>query len=162
MACKAWASRATPAAAGVYSFGLQLSDAQDPPSSAIRAFSLAVYDPLADDDFDGIPNEVEGTADPDEDGIPNYLDLDSDGDGIPDSVEGIGDPDGDGILNYLDLDSDGDGVPDAVEFALGTNPYDPDNPTDVPAPWWPVAAGLLVTGIVVLGLRQRRAGTGKP
>jgi len=179
-----------PTEVGAYSFGLQLSDAQEPPSTVILGFSLAVYEPLADSDYDGIPNDVEGTddpdgdgipnyldpdsdgdgipdateltADPDEDGIPNYLDLDSDGDSIPDSVEGIGDPDGDGILNFLDLDSDGDGVPDAVEYALGTNPYDPDNPTDVPAPWWPVAAGLLVTGIVVLALRRRRAGTGKP
>lgn len=86
-----------------------------PAESTIRGFSLAVYDPLADNDSDGIPNYVEGTDDPDGDGLQNYVDPDSDGDRTPDATGLTGDPDGDGIPNYLDLDSDGDGIPDAVE-----------------------------------------------
>jgi hypothetical protein len=104
-----------PTQVGAYSFGLQLTDAQSPAASVIRGFSLAIVDPHADNDFDGIPNDVEGTDDPDGDGLQNYVDPDSDGDGIPDATELTGDPDGDGIPNYLDLDSDDDGIPDAVE-----------------------------------------------
>lgn len=73
---------------------------------------------------------------------------DADGDGIPDAVEGTGDPDGDGIPNYLDTDSDNDGVSDALEHALGTDPYDVDNPTELPISPWPlVFALLLVAGV---------------
>ncbi len=78
-----------------------------------------------DDDYDGIPNSVEGcgagTKDTDGDSIPDYLDTDSDNDGVPDSVEARGNPnfppdsDGDGLMDYLDPDSDNDGVPDGEE-----------------------------------------------
>ena len=82
---------------------------------------------------------------------------DADGDGIPDSVEGSGDPDNDGIPNFLDTDSDGDGADDSVELALGTDPYDINNPTLVPLIAWPAALTLLLTGALVLaGVRVRR------
>ncbi len=99
--------------------------------------------PLADADFDGIPNGVEeddlgsnpysadsdgdgildgdevgdpaDATDTDNDGVPDILDTDDDGDGIDTAVEGGFDSDGDGIPNHLDLDSDGDGVSDADE-----------------------------------------------
>jgi hypothetical protein len=126
----------TPTVVGAYSFGLCLSDSQSPAASETRAFSIAVYDPLADSDGDGISDPVEGSGDPDGDGIPNYLDLDSDGDGIPDEAEWVGDGttldphtdvDGDGIPNFLDLDSDGDGIPDAVE-RIGDGTADDPHP----------------------------------
>ena len=157
----------TPTAAGFYSFGLCLSDAQTPAASETHAFSLLVND--LDSDGDGIPDGVEGTDDPDGDGIPNYLDPDSDGDGIPDAVEWIGngtaqhphsDVDGDGVPNFLDLDSDGDGVPDTVEYVFGHNPYDADDtPPEVPlaAPWalLVLLLALGITGVVlVTALRQ--------
>jgi hypothetical protein len=72
---------------------------------------------------------------------------DSDGDGIPDSVEGASDPDHDETPNYLDLDSDDDGVPDALEHALGSDPYDPDNPTELPVGTW---AGALVAAVALI------------
>ncbi len=76
---------------------------------------------------------------------------DADGDGIPDAVEGTADPDGDGIPNYLDTDSDNDGVSDADEHAFGTDPYDVDNPTELPiSPRLLMFALLLVAGV---GLR---------
>ena len=71
---------------------------------------------------------------------------DMDGDGIPDTIEGTGDADGDGTPNFMDLDSDNDGAPDALEWALGTDPYDPLNPTQVPVHAWPVMAVLLGFG----------------
>ncbi len=69
----------------------------------------------ADEDQDGIPDDVEGMEDFDNDGLPNFQDIDSDGDGILDADEKLQDPDMDGKPAYLDLDSDGDGVPDAIE-----------------------------------------------
>ena len=81
---------------------------------------------------------------------------DSNGDGILDTTEGTGDPDGDSIPNFMDPDSDGDGVPDSVEWALGTDPYDPDNPTQVPVYAWPVLAVLLAFGAYVVRRRVRR------
>jgi len=74
-------------------------------------------------------------ADNDNDGVPDNLDLDDDNDGIPDSVEGTGDADGDGVVNAFDLDSDNDGVFDlheawpgnrALDFAAGDLGYDTD------------------------------------
>ena len=101
------------------------------------------FDPLGDDDGDGILNGDEGQDDIDGDGIPNYQDTDVDGNGLLDVVDGTGDadsdgtpdykdtdddgdyisdidegfedPDGDGIPNYLDEDSDGDGITDVFE-----------------------------------------------
>ena len=70
---------------------------------------------LPDQDFDTIPDAVEGQDDLDDDGIPNCLDTDSDGDGISDILEGWLDVDDDAIPNALDLDSDGDGVSDESE-----------------------------------------------
>jgi len=81
---------------------------------------------------------------------------DFDGDGIPDVIEGTGDADGDGTPNFMDLDSDNDGVLDSVEWALGTDPYDPDNPTQVPVYAWPVLAALLAFGAYVARRRVRR------
>jgi len=82
---------------------------------------------------------------------------DNDGDGIPNAVEGVGDPDGDGIPNYLDPDSDNDGVPDAAEWALGTDPYDTENPDRLPLNWWPLAVALLLAGMAVAYRLNRRA-----
>jgi hypothetical protein len=111
-----------------------------------------------DSDGDGIADTVEGTADPDDDGISNYLDLDSDGDGIPDAIEGAADLNGDGIPNFLDLDSDGDGIPDALEWALGTDPYDPWNPTALPVA--NAHLGFLTAGLLLfLGLLRLRRRT---
>jgi hypothetical protein len=59
------------------------------------------------------------------------------------------DTDGDGISNFMDLDSDNDGVPDSLEWALGTDPYDPLNPTQVPVHAWPVLVVLLEFGTYV-------------
>jgi hypothetical protein len=82
---------------------------------------------------------------------------DADGDGISNVIEGSGDPDGDHTPNFLDTDSDDDGVPDAVEYALGTDPYDINNPTLVPLIAWPAALTLLLAGALVLaGVRVRR------
>jgi len=67
-----------------------------------------------DDDNDGIPDTVEGTADTDGDGIPDSLDLDSDNDGITDALEAGGaDADGDGVIDGF-TDTDGDGLDDAT------------------------------------------------
>lgn len=74
---------------------------------------------FADQDFDGIPDELEIALDS------NEFTSDSDGDGIPDGVEispalldwaSHSDPDGDGMPGWWDSDSDGDGIPDGVEF----------------------------------------------
>lgn len=82
---------------------------------------------------------------------------DADGDGIDDDTEGTGDPDEDGIPNFLDLDSDGDGAPDAIEWALGTDPYDPLNPTDLRLNAWSVVLlSLLVLAAWWLFQRRRR------
>ena len=80
-----------------------------------------------DDDNDGIPDTVEGSADPDGDGLPNSLDLDSDNDNLTDSAEAGDNPtaprdsDGDGIRDFVDPDSDNDGIPDAIETLLQTD-----------------------------------------
>jgi len=75
--------------------------------------------------------------------------LDSDGDGITDADEGNDDSDGDGIPNYLDTDSDDDGVPDAVEWALGSDPYDSEHPTELPAAGIAGLLTLVAAGAVV-------------
>jgi hypothetical protein len=100
--------------------------------------------PATDSDSDGIPDVEEGIGDPNGNGIPNLFDPDSDGDGIPDLLEGTADPDGDAIPNFLDLDSDNDGIPDADENALGTSPYDVDNPTELPLNAAAAFAAILV------------------
>lgn len=93
-----------------------------------------------DEDFDSVPDDVEGRAqnvDTDHDGTADYLDSDSDGDGVPDSVE-RGDPlivgcqldldsDNDGKPNRVDTDSDGNGILDANEgYVPGQAPSDVD------------------------------------
>jgi len=112
-----------------------------------------------DDDSDGIIDSLdEFPLDTNNNGLRNDVDPDDDGDGIPDIAEPPGDADGDGIANLLDLDSDNDGAPDGVEFSLGTNPYDPDNPTLMPLPWWPIGVALLGAGLLALR-RRRQAGS---
>ena len=61
----------------------------------------------------------------------------------------IGGAKGECRLILADLDSGNDDVPDAVEWALGTNPYAPLNPTQVPVYAWPVMALLLALGAYV-------------
>jgi len=111
----------------------------------------------SDSDGDGIPDAVEGIDDADHDGVPNYLDLDSDNDGIPDSVEGMADPDDDSLPNFIDADSDGDGAPDALEYALGTNPYDVDNPTELPVGKSGVALVMALMIMSAAALRRRQS-----
>jgi hypothetical protein len=127
-------------------------------SFTIDGFSRYGLGAALDSDNDGIPDTVEGTEDADHDGIPNYLDLDSDGDGMEDRIEYTGDPefddvDRDGIPNFLDTDSDNDNAPDAVEWALGTDPYDPLHPTEVPICLWPLL--LVMLGVAVYGVKRR-------
>ena len=101
-------------------YGQQLDVSfQDQPDAAggstERRASVAILDPDADDDGDGIINGDEGLGDLDGDGVADYLDLDVDNDGIPDAIETSGDNDGDGVADYRDLDSDNDGLFDVVE-----------------------------------------------
>jgi hypothetical protein len=113
-----------------------------------------------DDDADGIIDSLDPfPLDTNNNGLRNDVDPDDDGDGILDVREAPGDADGDGIPNSLDLDSDNDGVPDGMEFALGTNPYDPDNPTLVPLPWWPIGVAVLGAGLLALRRHRRKAGS---
>ncbi len=67
-----------------------------------------------DDDGDGLPNSLEGTAttDRDGDGIVDRKDTDSDQDGLSDRVEQglvLTDTDSDGIIDFFDADIDNDG-----------------------------------------------------
>jgi hypothetical protein len=102
------------------------------PSSGKAAQKSARYDPLGDDDKDGIKNFREhelGT---------NHRQSDTDGDGINDAKEDkLGtdptkaDTDGDGLSDKRELaiktnphkrDSDGDGINDREELQVGTDP----------------------------------------
>ncbi len=89
-----------------------------------------------DDDFDTIPNSIEGCGDYDSDGIPNNEDGDSDNDGIPDKRECGEDPmhpknsDHDSEPDFLDLDSDNDGLIDRLEVIYKTNPDNKDSDGD--------------------------------
>ena len=112
-----------------------------------------------DTDGDGIPDNVEGPGDIDGDGQLNYADLDSDGDGLLDADEFREDPDwddidGDGKLNCYDTDSDSDGLSDDVEAATGTDPYDPDDPEDMPIHLTTIALMLLFCGSLFLFSRR--------
>ena len=69
-------------------------------------------------------------ADNDGDGIPDNIDDDDDNDGISDVDEGTGDSDGDGISDYLDLDSDNDGIYDVVEGGNGDQDTNGDGVID--------------------------------
>lgn len=104
-----------------------------------------VVDDVADNDGDGIANDVDldpdnfgGGRDSDEDMIPDVLDLDDDNDGIPDLAEGLDemdpanstDTDMDGIPDYLDLDSDNDGLYDVVEASANATDTDQDGRVD--------------------------------
>ncbi|MBK1832581.1 hypothetical protein JIN78_00795, partial [Roseibacillus ishigakijimensis] len=97
------------------------------------------YDPLGDEDGDGLvnwrdtedngndgdgsntdytdndENGIPDVFDVDGDGEPNHWDMDSDGDGEGDKHEEAGDWDGDGLPNFLDTDSDNDGIIDGIE-----------------------------------------------
>jgi hypothetical protein len=87
--------------------------------------------------------------------VPLSYVTDSDGDGISDGKEGTEDADSDGLPNYLDTDSDNDGVDDRTEASLGTDPYDPDHPTQLPLV--PSAAGLLALILLTLVFRKQHA-----
>jgi len=102
----------------------------------------------------GAPDtDIEGIARPQGAGVDmgayERANTDSDGDGIPDSVEGTGDPDNDGLPNYLDPDSDNDGVPDATEWALGSDPYDVLNPTELAVA---TRGGLCAIAVMLIGV----------
>ncbi len=91
--------------------------------------ALAIYDPAADSDNDGLTNDQEID-------IFNTLPgvADSDSDGLEDGSEtaywteaSIGpsaDSDQDGLINILDPDSDNDGILDGTEVAAGYDPAD--------------------------------------
>lgn len=104
-----------------------LGDLQITLSSACPMFGDSDNDGIndfvdLDDDNDGIPDLLEGDgydplADDDMDGILNYQDMDIPGflDANSDGINDNFDTDGDGILDSVDLDSDNDGIPDVVE-----------------------------------------------
>ena len=75
-----------------------LPDAATPDQWFVMEASVQCPNPSADDDGDGISNELEGcltARDTDGDKVPDYKDLDSDGDGLKDVDE---DRNGDGLL----------------------------------------------------------------
>jgi len=109
-----------------------------------------------DTDGDGIPDAADGGDDPDDDGVPSFADLDSDDDGLPDAEEGADDPDIDGLGNHVDLDSDADGISDYVESCMGSDPYDFDNPTELPVTGL-VGLGLVALSLVGLAVRRSRS-----
>jgi IgGFc binding protein/CHU_C Type IX secretion signal domain len=79
-----------------------------------------------DDDNDGVPDSVEGTADTDGDGNPDSRDLDSDNDGIPDTIEnGVADPDKDGVAGAGTLVVNGSG-----QVLIAGNPINVTVPLD--------------------------------
>jgi hypothetical protein len=112
---------------GFSSFDGMLTGDGSPQLPADGGGGLWKCQPGADQDADGIPDDVEGCdgADADLDQIPNFADYDSDDDGIRDSTEAGSDPtnprdtDQDGTPDYLDKDSDNDGVPDDKEDLNG-------------------------------------------
>jgi len=65
------------------------------------------------------------------------------------------DTDGDGIPDLIEGSDDADGVPDGTEWALGTDPYDVDNPTQLPIARWPVALALLAVALALLRPRRK-------
>jgi hypothetical protein len=69
----------------------------------------------------------------------------------------VDDPDGDGLPNFIDADSDNDGASDALEHALGTNPYDVDNPTELPVGTFGVALVTALTIMSAAALRRRQS-----
>ena len=73
--------------------------------------------PLPDSDGDDVP-DYRDNDDNDSDGVLDASDLDDDNDGIPDSIEGTADSDGDGVPDYHDLDSDNDGLLDLAESGI--------------------------------------------
>lgn len=83
-------------------------------------------------------------------------DGDADGDGIPNGLEGDADPDEDDIPNYLDTDSDDDGIPDVTEYVLGSDPYDVDHPTQLPAAEWPGMTMLAMASLFVGARRLKK------
>ena len=89
---------------------------KDQTFTGIDSFSYAIYDSFH---YLGDTAQVVLTvfADQDCDGVPDELDQDADGDGISTSLEGgfQKDTDGDGVADYLDIDSDNDGIVDFVE-----------------------------------------------
>jgi exonuclease VII small subunit len=79
---------------------------------------LKFYDPNADEDFDGLSNEMEKLLGTDP------FNPDTDGDGLSDGYEVlIG-------TSPTNPDTDGDGMPDGLEIAAGTNPLDPNEGGD--------------------------------
>lgn len=80
--------------------------AQSPRWATNGSATSTVYisGPTADQDADGIPDNVESADDFDGDNLPNFLDTDSDGDRRPDVTEGAVDLDQDGQLDFIDYD----------------------------------------------------------
>ncbi|MCC6455904.1 MAG: hypothetical protein IT328_13210 [Caldilineaceae bacterium] len=76
------------------------------PAQSIAQATVAISDDTADQDGDGIPDNLEQADDMDGDNIPNFLDLDSDGDGRLDRDECPGlpcrDTNNDGTPDFLD------------------------------------------------------------
>jgi hypothetical protein len=86
----------------------------------------------ADDDNDGVPDDIEAQRGTDP------LKQDTDGDGVKDGVDNCGtsanadqkDTDADGTGNACDNDDDNDGLSDAGEAEIGTDPLKPDTDGD--------------------------------
>ena len=78
------------------------------PTNAAQG-AITVHTAYITDDDTYPSNDADG------DGVPNVIDIDDDNDGIPDTIEGSADTDGDGIANWFDLDSDNDGIFDVLE-----------------------------------------------
>ena len=77
----------------------------------LDADDVAVNNPCADIDMDGVCDELLAIFDNDGDGIADHVDLDSDNDGIPDMVE----------AGHAQLDSDMDARIDGVAADFGAN-----------------------------------------
>ncbi len=87
-----------------------------------ETFSYTVSDGKGGSDTASVTaNVTQNAPDFDGDGIADDTDIDDDNDGIPDTVEGTADFDGDGLPNYQDPDADGDGILDLAESGLNAS-----------------------------------------
>jgi hypothetical protein len=119
--------------------------------------TLIAYDVAIEDaDGDGLQNDVEtntGVYVDETDTGTDPNDPDTDNDGLNDSDEV-------NIYNSdpTDPDSDGDGMQDGHEVAFGYDPNDDTSWAEVMLIAWPVALGLLATGLVAARKRRRTNG----